>query len=73
MFYFNDDGSLCALRYNRWKVHFQIQEHHGIEVWSKPWTQLRVPMIIDLQGDPFERAEHDSEDYPHWLMEHIFY
>ncbi|MBZ5858268.1 arylsulfatase [Flavihumibacter profundi] len=72
MFYFNDDGSLVALRYNRWKIHFQIQEHHGFEVWARPWTSLRVPLIFDLQADPFERAEHDSELYTKWLVDHVY-
>jgi arylsulfatase len=72
MFYFNDDGSLVALRYNRWKIHFQIQEHHGFGVWQMPWTELRLPMLFDLQADPFERTQHDSESYAQWAMEHAF-
>ncbi len=27
---------------------------------------------IDLIGDPYERAQHDSEDYSRWFMEHAF-
>ena len=71
-FYFNDDGSLVALRYGRWKLHFAIQENHGFQVWSRPWTTLRVPMLIDLYADPFERAEHDSELYAKWAIERIY-
>jgi arylsulfatase len=71
-FYFNDDGSLVALRYNRWKISFAVQDNHGFGVWQQPWTQLRVPMIEDLYADPFERAEHDSESYYKWMTEHIF-
>ncbi len=71
-FYFNDDGNLVALRYGRWKLSFQIQEHHGLAVWQRPWTELRVPLVVDLQADPFERAEHDADDYSHWLMDHAY-
>jgi arylsulfatase A-like enzyme len=71
-FYFNDDGSLVALRYNRWKIHFAIQEGHGFGVWQGAWTPLRVPMLMDLRADPFERAEHDSEDYTRWAVDRIF-
>jgi len=71
-FYFNDDGSLVALRYNRWKIHFQIQENHGFGVWQMPWTELRLPMLFDLQADPFERTQHDSENYALWAMERAF-
>jgi len=72
IFYFDDDGSLNAFRYNRWKMHFKIQENHGFNVWQKKYTELRFPMLMDLYGDPFERAQHDSEDYNHWLANHMF-
>ena len=72
IFYFDDDGSLNAMRYNRWKVHFKIQENHGFEVWQKPYTELRFPKLMDLLGDPYERASHDSEDYNHWMAERMF-
>jgi len=72
IFYFDDDGSLNAFRYNRWKMHFKIQENHGFEVWQKKYTELRFPMLMDLYGDPFERAQHDSEDYNHWAADHMF-
>ena len=29
-------------------------------------------MLFDLIGDPFERAQHDSEDYNHWAADHMF-
>jgi len=72
LFYFDDDGGLNALRYNRWKISFKIQENHGFDVWQKPYTGLRLPIITDLYGDPFERAYFESEDYKHWLGEHFF-
>jgi arylsulfatase len=72
IFYFDDSGGLNALRYDRWKIHFNIQEHHGFDVWSKPYTKLSMPALIDLRGDPFERAYFESEDYNHWLADHFF-
>lgn len=72
IFYFDDDGGLNAFRYKRWKMHFKIQENHGFNVWQKKYTELRFPMIMDMYGDPFERAQHDSEDYNHWLAERMF-
>lgn len=71
-FYFNDDGNLVALRYDRWKISFALQEHHGFDVWARGWETLRVPLIEDLRADPFERAEHDSEDFNHWMVEHVY-
>jgi arylsulfatase A-like enzyme len=71
-FYFSDDGNLLAMRYQRWKLHFSIQEHHGFEVWSRGFTNLRVPLIIDIEADPFERTWEDSELYRQWQTEHVF-
>ena len=72
IFYFDDDGGLNAIRVGKWKVHFKIQEHHGFEVWSKAYTTLRFPRLVDLRADPFERAEHDSENYYQWAAERMF-
>jgi arylsulfatase len=72
IFYFDDDGSLNAFRYKRWKIHFKIQENHGFDVWQKKNTELRFPMLMDLKTDPFERAEHDSEDYRHWMADRMY-
>ena len=33
---------------------------------------MRFPQLIDLKGDPYERAPHDSEDYNHWMAERMF-
>ena len=71
-FYFTDDGSLSAVRYDSWKVMFTVQEAHGIEVWKEPYKVLRAPLIFNLRQDPFERAQHESIGYDQWWTEHIF-
>ncbi len=71
-FYFTDDGSLSALRYNDWKVMFMVQRAHGIEVWRSPFEVLRAPLIFNLRQDPFERAEEESIGYELWWAEHMF-
>ena len=70
--YFNDDGSLVALRYNQWKIVFQEQRAHGFDVWQEPFTPLRLPKIFNLRSDPFELADHDSIDYAHWRIDRTF-
>jgi arylsulfatase len=72
IFYFDDDGGLNAFRYNRWKMHFKIQENHGWDVWKKAYTEMRLPYVMDLRGDPFERAHIESSDYDRWHAEHLF-
>ncbi len=71
-FYFNDDGSLVALRYNQWKLVFAEQRAHGFDVWEEPFVTLRVPKLFNLRSDPFETADHEGMDYDRWRVEHIF-
>ena len=71
MFYFTDDGDLAALRYDNWKLHFMIQEHHGLEVWERNFTPLRLPMLFNLRSDPYERAT-ESMNYARWRIERAY-
>lgn len=71
-FYFNDDGQLVNLRYDRWKVVFSEQRAHGFDVWREPFVSLRLPKIFDLRMDPFERADIDAETYDSWLIDRAF-
>jgi arylsulfatase len=71
-FYWTDDGSLCGLRYGRWKIVFMEQRAHGLAVWEEPLVALRFPKLECLRTDPFERAEHEAGDYDRWRVEHAF-
>ena len=71
-FYFNDDGSLVALRYDQWKVVFAEQRGEGFAVWQEPFVPLRLPKLFNLRSDPFEAADHESMDYERWRVEHVF-
>ena len=70
--YWTDGGSLAALRYGQWKVHFLEQRAHGFDVWGEPFVELRLPKLYTLRGDPFERASHDSILYDQWRFERAF-
>ena len=72
MFYFNDDGSLVALRYNQWKIVFAEQRTHGIDVWQDPFVPLRLPKIFNLRSDPFEQADNHTMGYDKWRMDRLF-
>jgi hypothetical protein len=71
-FYFNDDGSLVALRYDNWKIVFAEQRQHGMNVWQEPFVALRLPKLFNLRSDPFETADHEGMDYNRWRVEHLF-
>ena len=64
-FYWTDDGGLAGLRYDRWKLAFMEQRHHGFDVWQEPMVTLRLPKLFDLRADPAEKkdvaAEHPQE------------
>jgi arylsulfatase len=71
-FYWNDDGSLVALRYDNWKIVFQEQRAHGFDVWQNPFTPLRLPKIFNLRSDPFEVADHVGIGYAKWRIDRTF-
>jgi arylsulfatase A-like enzyme len=71
-FYWTDDGNLAAVRYERWKLLFLEQRAVGFKVWSEPVVPLRVPLIIDLRADPFERAVDEAEGYGNYILNHAF-
>ncbi len=71
-FYFNDDGSLVALRYDQWKIVFAEQRSHSFDVWQDPFVPLRLPKIFNLRSDPFEVADHEGIGYGQWRAEHTF-
>jgi len=71
-FYFNDDGDLVGLRSGRWKYVMMEQNAKGMDVWFEEFQELRTPRVIDLLGDPFERAPVESINYDQWLLERLF-
>ncbi len=71
-FYWTDDGSLAALRYERWKILFMEQRAVGLDVWQDPLVTLRLPKIFDLRADPFEVANFDSGEYDKWRVDRTY-
>lgn len=70
-FYWSDDGDLLAMRYGRWKIHFLIQEHQGLDLWRYPFTKLRTPMIFNLEIDPLEKGD-TGMGYQSWFYDRLF-
>ena len=71
-FYWTDDGGLCGLRYDRWKLVFMEQREEGLNVWQNPLIPLRFPKLFDLRADPFEKAQTDAGEYGKWRIERAF-
>jgi arylsulfatase len=73
IFYFSDDGDMTALRYQDWKIIFMEQKTMGtFRVWMEPFVPLRVPLILNLRRDPYERATITSNTYYDWLLDRAF-
>jgi arylsulfatase len=73
-FYVTDDGELSAIRYKRWKVMFSRQDATGFDVWSRPLTPLRLPLILDIRADPYEVTADQEATWGHrlWQAENFY-
>ena len=73
IFYFADMGELTALRYRDWKLLFMEQKSEAtLRAWIEPWTQLRIPLMLHLRRDPYERAYSTSNTYYDWMIDRVF-
>ena len=70
IFYFSDDGDLTALRYQDWKVIFLEQRAEAtFQAWREPFVPLRVPLLVNLRRDPYERGMVTSNTYNDWFLD----
>ena len=70
--YVNDDAQIVAARYMDWKVVFLENRGEAFGVWREPFTELRVPLLFNLRRDPFEKAQHNSNTYNDWFLDHPY-
>jgi len=70
-FYFSDDGDLLALRYEKIKLHFMVQNATGMDVWRTPFEKLRAPLFFDLKSDPYETGQQGM-GYNNWWYRRAF-
>ena len=71
IFYFSDDGEVMAVRVGDYKFHLAVQRANQMNIWAEPFVKLRVPHIMNLRRDPFERAEFNSNTYWDWSVDHV--
>ncbi len=69
--YWSDDGDLMAIRVRNWKATFLRQDHTGMDVWKRTFTELRAPDLFNVRSDPFERGP-ESLEYGKWMVERAF-
>ena len=71
LFYFSDDGDVMAVRVGDYKFILAEQRQNTMRIWQEPLVKLRVPTIINLRRDPFERADFNSNTYWDWMVDHV--
>ena len=69
--YFSDDGDVIAVRVGDYKFHLAVQRANTMRQWAEPFVKLRVPYIMNLRRDPFERADFNSNTYLDWMVDHV--
>ena len=69
--YFSDDGDVIAVRVGDYKFNLAVQRANTMEQWAEPFVKLRLPHIMNLRRDPFERSDFNSNTYFDWMVDHI--
>jgi arylsulfatase len=73
IFYFSDDGDLTALRYQDWKLLFMEQRAEAtFQAWREPFVPLRIPLLVNLRRDPYERGMVTSNTYDDWFLDRAY-
>jgi arylsulfatase A-like enzyme len=70
--YVTDGGEVAAIRFDQWKLVFLISTGHGLGVWTEPFMVKRMPAVINLYADPYERGEEEGMSYPEWYLRHAY-
>jgi arylsulfatase A-like enzyme len=66
-FFYYGEHDLFAIRYQNWKIHFQIKDDWFAGQLSRP----TVPRPVNLRVDPFEQHMNDP-GYPHYVGEKLW-
>ncbi|HTU80718.1 MAG TPA: arylsulfatase [Candidatus Acidoferrales bacterium] len=69
--YFSDDGDIMAVRVGDYKFQLAVQRAESTNAWAEPFVKLRLPHIMNLRRDPFERADFNSNVYWDWAVDHV--
>jgi arylsulfatase len=70
LMYFSDDGDVMAVRVGDYKFNLALQHATKMDQWAEPFVKLRLPHIMNLRRDPFERADFNSNTYWDWIVNH---
>ena len=55
----------------RRRINPAVQRANTMKLWAEPFVKLRVPYIVSMRRDPFERAEYNSQTDRDWMVDHV--
>ena len=62
---------MCGIRLKDIKLNFLQQLGKGLDVWTREFTNYRIPRAYNLRSDPFERA--DESGLPFETSNQLYY
>ena len=71
-FYFGNDGTLNAVRYQDFKAHFNYWDGPAHALSGASMVTPILPLIFNLRSDPFERAQIESGAWENWAFEQLW-
>jgi arylsulfatase A-like enzyme len=66
IFYFDDSANLNALRYDDWKITFNVIAGN---MFNGHLVTPNMPFVVNLREDPFERYPTESLMYMDWMSD----
>jgi arylsulfatase len=69
IFYFDDGANLNAVRYDDWKITFQVLEGN---IFNGKRVSPNMPFVVNLREDPFERYASESLTYMGWMQDKLW-
>jgi arylsulfatase len=70
--YLNDAAEVVAIRVGDWKATYLENRAHQLQVWREPFVHLRLPLLVNLRRDPFEKSIENSNTYHDWMIDRAF-
>ena len=71
-FYFNDDGSLVALRYDKWKLVFAEQRGARLRRVAGAFRDVASAEDFQSPGGSVREVRRGEHDYGRWRVDHTF-
>ena len=55
-----------------WSIFLEQRAEATFQSWREPFVHLRVPLLVNLRRDPYERGMVTSNTYDDWFLDRVF-